>query len=111
MEKRRLLNLLPIFTSTRFLPRRKITSAISHIGLSKRRVSELHSLSEPRVFPRSGWDIVNASLQIEEESIPNYRPERFYPVYIGEIFNGQYQVVGKLGYGSSATVWLCRDLL
>lgn len=72
---------------------------------------DLRSASEPRVFPRSGWDVIDPSLPIEEESIPIYRPEKFYPVHIGEIFNRRYQVVGKLGYGSSATVWLCRDLL
>ncbi|KAL4958916.1 kinase-like domain-containing protein [Aspergillus stella-maris] len=34
----------------------------------------------------------------------------FYPVRVGEVLNHRYQIVGKLGYGSSATVWLCRDL-
>ncbi|GES57283.1 kinase-like protein [Aspergillus terreus] len=38
-------------------------------------------------------------------------PERFYPGHISEVFNRRYQVVGKLGYGSSATAWLCRDLM
>ncbi|PLB37916.1 kinase-like domain-containing protein [Aspergillus candidus] len=35
---------------------------------------------------------------------------RVFPTHIGEILNHRYQIVGKLGYGSSATVWLCRDL-
>ena len=74
-------------------------------------MADLRSLSEPRVFPRSGWENVNPSIPIEEESIPTYRAEKFYPVHIGEVFNHRYQVVGKLGYGSSATVWLCHDLL
>ncbi|KAB8078502.1 kinase-like domain-containing protein [Aspergillus leporis] len=34
----------------------------------------------------------------------------FYPVYIGEVFAPRYQVVSKLGYGTSSTAWLCRDL-
>ncbi|OQD60225.1 hypothetical protein PENPOL_c026G10422 [Penicillium polonicum] len=72
-------------------------------------MAHLHSPSKPRVFPRSGWDIIDPSIPIEEESIPTYRPEKFYPVYIGEVFNRRYQVLGKLGYGSSATVWLGRD--
>lgn len=29
---------------------------------------------------------------------------------IGETFKSRYQVVGKLGYGSYATVWLCKDI-
>ena len=69
------------------------------------------SSSKARIFPSSGWENIDDSLLIEEESIPTYRPERFYPVRVGEVFNDKYQVVGKLGYGSSATVWLCCDLL
>ncbi|PYH94469.1 kinase-like protein [Aspergillus ellipticus CBS 707.79] len=72
-------------------------------------MTDLRSL-EPRVFPSSGWENIEPSLPVEEESIPTYRPEKFYPVYIGEVFNHRYQIVGKLGYGSSATVWLGRDL-
>lgn len=67
--------------------------------------------SQPRVFPSAGWSSIDPSTLIEEELIPSYKPEKFYPVRIGEVFNHRYQVVGKLGYGSSATVWLCRDLL
>ncbi|RAL09600.1 kinase domain protein [Aspergillus homomorphus CBS 101889] len=45
----------------------------------------------------------------EEERLPFYRPEEFYPVHIGEILHSKYRVVGKLGYGSDSTVWLCHD--
>lgn len=83
----------------------RMVSAISSIRLSKRGIVDSCSPS-----PSSGWDSIDPSLLVEEESIPTYRPEKFYPVHIGEIFNHKYQVVGKLGYGSSATVWLCRDL-
>lgn len=64
-----------------------------------------------RVFPCAGWDIIDPSHKVEEELIPSYKSENFYPARIGEVFNHRYQVVGKLGYGSSATVWLCRDLV
>ena len=46
---------------------------------------------------------------IEEERLPFYRREQFYPVQIGELFNSIYKVLGKLGYGSHSTVWLCHD--
>lgn len=46
----------------------------------------------------------------EEERLPWYRADQFYPVRIGETFQSKYKVVGKLGYGAYATVWLCRDL-
>lgn len=45
----------------------------------------------------------------EEERLPFYRPEQFYPVHIGELLNSKYRVVGKLGYGSYSTVWLCHE--
>ncbi|KAE8352419.1 kinase-like domain-containing protein [Aspergillus coremiiformis] len=86
-------------------------NTISFLRSSKRRRGDCRFFSQPRVFPTVGWDNIDPSIPVEEESIPTYRPERFYPVHIGEVFNHQYQVVGKLGFGSSATVWLCRDLL
>ncbi|KAK5729208.1 hypothetical protein LTR15_002350 [Elasticomyces elasticus] len=46
---------------------------------------------------------------IEEETLPDYRADGYYPVNIGEVFNNRYRVVGKLGYGTASTVWLCRD--
>ncbi|EAW06693.1 protein kinase domain protein [Aspergillus clavatus NRRL 1] len=107
MERRRLLYILKqqlSFHTSRFSWNQNIASSLSCTGL-------IRSPSEPRVFPTSGWDNVDPSVPVEEESIPTYRPEKFYPVRIGEVFNHRYQVVGKLGYGSSATVWLCRDLL
>ena len=67
-------------------------------------------MSQPRVFPTSGFDILDPSKKFEEETLPDYLKERYYPVHIGEVFNSRYQVITKLGFGSSSTVWLCRDL-
>lgn len=33
---------------------------------------------------------------IEEEELPLYKPENYYPVDIGEVFVSRYQVVSKL---------------
>lgn len=49
-------------------------------------------------------------IDIEEETLPGYIAERYYPVHIGQIFNSRYQVVTKLGFGATSTIWLCRDL-
>ncbi len=46
----------------------------------------------------------------EEEELDNYRAEDYYPVDIGQVFHDRYKVVGKLGFGTKSTVWLCRDL-
>ncbi|MCJ1256787.1 hypothetical protein MMC24_004611 [Lignoscripta atroalba] len=67
--------------------------------------------SEPRPISSPGFKSIDASILIEEESIPNYKARRYYPARIGEVLNARYQLVGKLGYSSSSTVWLCRDLL
>jgi hypothetical protein len=48
---------------------------------------------------------------IEEETLPEHCPDHFYPVHLGELFNDRFRTVAKLGYGSSSTVWLARDLL
>ncbi|RDH36682.1 protein kinase-like protein [Aspergillus welwitschiae] len=83
----------------------------SKVAYSRRCAHTITLSQKPRVFPGSGWENIDPSVLTEEESIPTYKPEKFYPVRIGETFNHRCQVVGKLGYGSAATVWLCRDLL
>lgn len=80
------------------------------VGFHRHRRMSSQPPLEPRVFPSSGFDLIDPSILVEEESIPNYKPQRFYTVRIGQIFNQRYQAVGKLGYGASSTVWLCRDL-
>lgn len=47
---------------------------------------------------------------LEEETLPWYKPDQFYPVRIGQTFESKYMVIGKLGYGAYSTVWLCRDI-
>jgi len=71
----------------------------------------LRSPSLPRLFPTTGFDVINNSHRVEEETWEWYTPDEFYPVRIGQVFKSKYQVVGKLGYGAYATVWLCRDLV
>ncbi|OJD19587.1 hypothetical protein AJ78_00444 [Emergomyces pasteurianus Ep9510] len=66
-------------------------------------MSTQHHL-EPQLSPSTGFQLMGSSILLEEESIPNYKPQRFYPVHIGQIFNQPCQVVGKLGYGASSTV-------
>jgi hypothetical protein len=46
----------------------------------------------------------------EEENLPDYEHDQFYPIHLGQKIHSRYQVIGKLGYGSNSTVWFCRDL-
>jgi serine/threonine-protein kinase SRPK3 len=66
--------------------------------------------SPPREPATSGFEVLDNSYLLEEETFPWYSPGAFYPVRIGEIFQSKYQVLGKFGYGSVSTAWLCRDL-
>jgi hypothetical protein len=69
------------------------------------------SLKFPVSFPKAGWDIIPADEQVEEEHMPTFHDENFYfPVTIGDILLSRYQAVGKLGWGTTSTVWLVRDL-
>ncbi|KAE8419562.1 U4/U6 small nuclear ribonucleo protein PRP4 [Aspergillus pseudocaelatus] len=67
--------------------------------------------SEPRVFPPAGFSLLDTSLKIEEETLPTYQPEKYYPTQIGEVLYNRYQVLAKLGYGVTSTVWFGRDLV
>ena len=67
--------------------------------------------STPREFPTSGLELLDASSKIEEETLPTYSLEKYYPVEQGEVFNERYQVLAKLGYGVTSTVWFARDLV
>ncbi|KAG4436290.1 hypothetical protein IFR05_008230 [Cadophora sp. M221] len=60
-----------------------------------------------QAFPLPKWTQANHS---EEERLPWYNPNQFFPVRIGDILDSSYKVLGKLGYGAYSTVWLCRNI-
>jgi len=66
----------------------------------------------PLILSKSGFEIIDKSQSVEEETLDWYNPHEFYyPVQLGDLFKSRYPVVGKLGYGGPSTSWLCRDLL
>ncbi|EXK83274.1 CMGC/SRPK protein kinase [Fusarium oxysporum f. sp. raphani 54005] len=65
---------------------------------------------KPLVFSNPSFQKVPIEEKIEEELFPDYVASRYYPAKIGEVLRDRYQVVGKLGFGASSTVWLARDL-
>uniref|UniRef100_A0A2D3V6D5 non-specific serine/threonine protein kinase n=1 Tax=Ramularia collo-cygni TaxID=112498 RepID=A0A2D3V6D5_9PEZI len=71
---------------------------------SLRRTWKLH------VHSRGNRVLIPAEEKIEEETLLGYAAKVYYPVRIGQTFQSRYQVVGKLGFGGSSTVWLARDL-
>ena len=47
--------------------------------------------------------------KLSEESLQKYSPGGYHPTRLGEVFDGKYHVVRKLGYGQYSTMWLARD--
>lgn len=47
----------------------------------------------------------------ECEELENYEPGGFHPVHLGDVYDDQYRVVHKLGFGGFSTVWLARIAL
>ncbi|KAL1872036.1 hypothetical protein VTK73DRAFT_1704 [Phialemonium thermophilum] len=62
-----------------------------------------------RFISNRGPIVLPAEVPVEEETLPSYEPDEYYPVHIGDVFNSRYRVVGKLGYGLYSTSWLCHD--
>lgn len=72
---------------------------------------QMRSMSaQAKVFPSTGFGLIETKEPIQEEDLPGYRADLYYPVQIGEILRGRYQITAKLGFGTGSTVWLCRDL-
>mmetsp|Transcript_35078 Transcript_35078/g.81451 ORF Transcript_35078/g.81451 Transcript_35078/m.81451 type:complete len:622 (+) Transcript_35078:179-2044(+) len=46
----------------------------------------------------------------DDEGADGYRKGGYHPVTVGEVYNGRYQVIAKLGWGHFSTVWLCEDM-
>ena len=61
-------------------------------------------------FPTSGFEITSEAVLFEEEQLEEFHRGLYYPVNIGDVFASKYQIVGKLGFGLTSTVWLARDL-
>ena len=77
---------------------RAFFNALRRIPALRRPLSNVRTLNLPQDIP------------IEEETLPHYEAEQYYPVHIGDTFNARYRVAGRLGYGAYSTSWLCQDV-
>lgn len=64
----------------------------------------------PLRFPTTGFDTIPRQLIVEEERFDKFHTGHYYPVNIGDVYASKYQVLGKLGFGTTSTVWLARNL-
>lgn len=65
---------------------------------------------KPFAFPSIPFKQISWQEKLEEDLLPDYVASRYYPVRLGQVLQDRYQIVGKLGFGTSSTVWLARDL-
>lgn len=79
----------------------------SHLRCTRRALLDYATV---RMAHAPSYATLDASCTIEEENVRGYKAEHYYPVKTGEVFQHRYSVIGKLGYGSASTVWLCHDL-
>lgn len=78
----------------------------------------LSEASRPRIWRREITSIktkdhfrrVPIETPIEEELLPGYKAENYYPITTGQILNSRYRIVCKLGCGVGSTVWLAKDI-
>lgn len=100
------------------------SSSKSFAELSKKTQSDVHLAnfstrnvegSATKAKPPTPEDDYDSESETEEtprdeESLKDYAPGGYHPVYVGEEYkNGRYVIVRKLGWGHFSTVWLAKD--
>lgn len=90
-----------------------LTSSTIHIETLRsflRSLPEIGRKWKPLGFSNSNFSRIPVDQKIEEETFPHYAASQYYPARLGEVIRNRYHIVGKLGFGSSSTVWLARDM-
>lgn len=63
----------------------------------------------PLPIPPPG-PLLPQNVSVDEEICPGYDSKKFYPASAGEVLANRYQILVKVGWGVSSTVWLARDM-
>jgi hypothetical protein len=67
------------------------------------------SLPNERVVETNGLHLELTPFNLEH--ISDYEPGGHHPIHLNDLLgDGRYRVIHKLGNGSFANIWLCRDL-
>lgn len=70
-----------------------------------RRLQKLPQLAKgSKMASDHALGILPPDILIEEETMPDYDASHFYPLNPGDLLHGRYQILAKLGWGSSSTV-------
>jgi hypothetical protein len=59
---------------------------------------------------REDFHRVPDTTPIEEELLPGYKAEDYYPVTTDQTLDSRYRIICKLGHGVGSTVWLAEDV-
>ncbi|KAH8691546.1 kinase-like domain-containing protein [Talaromyces proteolyticus] len=74
-------------------------------------IPRLSALRRKKPFPMpSRGPPLSPGILVDEEITPVYNSKYFYPAKPGEVLADRYQIMVKVGWGVSSTVWLARDL-
>lgn len=65
----------------------------------------------PLRFPAADFEVFSNSVIVDEEQFDDFKTGQYYPVNIADVYDRKYLVLGKLGFGSTSTVWLARNLM
>ncbi|KAF7165338.1 hypothetical protein CNMCM5623_009543 [Aspergillus felis] len=81
------------------------------IALGRPSIPRLSALLRKKPFPiPSPGPPLPPGILVDEEISPVYNSKYFYPARPGEVLADRYQILVKVGWGVSSTVWLARDL-
>lgn len=58
----------------------------------------------------ANFNRVPEATPIEEELLPSYKAEDYYPVTTDQVLDSRYRILCKLGRGVGSTVWLAKDI-
>ncbi|RAL07044.1 protein kinase [Aspergillus homomorphus CBS 101889] len=64
---------------------------------------------KPLTIPHSKHPLLTDD-SIDEEHLPGYCSKDYYPAKPGEILADRYQLITKLGWGSTSTIWMARNM-
>ncbi|PGH02550.1 CMGC/SRPK protein kinase [Blastomyces parvus] len=80
-----------------------------HSSISTRTFSSQPGRKPFPLIPYQG-PLIPQNEIVDEESCPDYDAKSFYPARVGEVIANRYQLLVKVGWGSSSTVWFARDM-
>lgn len=67
--------------------------------------------SKSNITKENIYEPLGEYLQTQYEEIERYKPGGFHPIHIGDYLDvdKNFEVLHKLGFGTSSTIWLCFD--